>query len=164
MNRIIINAIIIIIIAVLSSSKYVVDFVAIKGGLPDLALIFTVYTGLFQSAYSGMIFGFIVGLALDIMLFYPLLGLNTFVYTMIGYLCFLPNKMFEVENTLLSSLVILIYFFIRTVLYFVLSILVGEDFTKPVLIELIYTILLSFPIFLFYIKIYKSTISRKKNV
>ena len=164
MKRIIVHIILIIAAISVICSKYT-HVIAVKGILPDLLLILTVYTGLFHTAYFAMFFGFAAGLALDFMMFplYPL-GFNAFIYTLIGYLCFIPNKFFQIENSFISSIAIFIYFTLKSFVYFILCILLSVEIENTFVIESIYTIVVSIPVFYLYYKIFQFNLSLKKHV
>ena len=163
-KKIIINAILLVIITVLIYSKYI-NIIAIKGVTPDIFFLLIFFNGIFINPTFGMIFGFFSGLAKDIFTF-GIIGFNSMIYLIIGYLTLLPKKIIEIDNTITSSIVVTIFFIIKILLYLIIGAIfidfkqISVYFKNVFFIELIYTLGLSIPIFLIYRKIFKS---RKKD-
>lgn len=170
-RKILINIFIIIALAVIRYAK--VNEILTLGGaipaLPDLLLIFTVCTAIFNGGMYGMIFGFAAGMAVDFSGF-GLLGFFAFMYTLIGYLGTLPGKMFEIESPLVGAILVFIFLLVKGLLYLILGyiFMTGSDishyFTRVFLVEVVLTILMFIPTFLVYRKIYKKSAGFKDDV
>lgn len=163
MKKIIINAVLIVAVTVLLNSNFI-NLLAFDNNLPDIILILTVYTGFFNSAFFAMFFGFAAGLSMDFYNMNYALGFNAFIYAIIGYLTFIPQKFFQIENSLLASLALLTFFLIKSLIRLLLTIFIGQEFYGNILIELAYTIVVSVPIFYIYFNISKFTVSMKRHV
>ena len=107
----------------------------------------------------------ISGLALDIST-YPLIGFYSFIYCLIGYSISVLEKKVDFENSIVSTFLIFVYFIIKIIIFTI----VGSIFLKPgeiknyfsniFLMQFIYTIILSIPIFKIYRKI---SLKNRKN-
>lgn len=163
MKKVIFNAILIAAVTVLLNSDFI-HVAAFNNNLPDLILILTVYTGFFISPYGAMFFGFAAGLSMDVYNLNIALGFNAFIYTFIGYLTFIPLKFFQVENGLLASLALLIFYLIKSALYLLLMVFIGQEIYTNFLIELVYTVIIAVPIFYVYLNLSKFFVSMKRHV
>lgn len=165
-KKIVVNFIVIAIVSSLIYSK-LINFIEFRGVYPDLLLILTVFVGIFNGGYFGMIFGFFIGFALDLFNF-PLFGFYSLIYTIIGYSTSIFENKIDVENPLVSSIIILIELFLKALLFLFIGLMFLESgivkhyFKSKFLIEIIYTILVSIPVFLIYNKIYSSKKSKNK--
>ena len=166
-KKIFINLLIIIIIVSLKYSGFI-SYLEIKGVFPDFFLILTVLNGFFVDPSFAMIFGFLSGLTKDI-LWYPLIGLYALIYAVIGYLTSI-SKIIYIENALTSSLVILIFIIIKCFLFLSLGFIfleleqITQYFKNVFWIEIIYTMLISIPVFLIYKKIYSRSRKSRRDV
>lgn len=156
-KKILVNFVIISILVALIFSKYM-RFLEIRNVIPDFIIIITIINGIFNGPMYGMLFGFAAGLALDISS-YPLLGFYALIYTIIGYLTSI-TKLFIIDNPLSSSILIFIFLLLKGFIYFVIGILflnmqyITNYFKNIFLIELLYTLIISIPIFLIYKQFY----------
>ncbi len=167
-KNIILDFLAIVAVVVLYTTKYVsLPIYEVK---PDIALILTVFIGVFGGRYNSLFFGFACGLAIDFVDTASPLGFNALIYTIIGYLSILPNKLFQIESSLLGALIILFFFFIKSVLFLIFGYMfldinyLIKYFNSKFGIELIYTLVVSIIIFLIFHKIYKFFESSKKHV
>ena len=166
-KKILINFIIIACFIALRYSKYI-KFIEVNNVLPDIFLILIVFNGIFNGPLFAMIFGFASGLALDIST-YPLIGFYALIYSVLGYSTSL-TKLFYIENPLSSSILILIFIILKSIIFLITGLMFMESdfvanyFTRMFLIETVYTLLIAIPIFLIYKKIYSSSRKSKLNV
>ena len=133
--------------------------------MPDIFLILTVFNGIFYGSFFAMVFGFFSGLALDIST-YPLFGFYSLIYCFIGYSISVLEKKVDFENSIVSTFLIFVYFIIKIIIFTI----VGSIFLKPgeiknyfsniFLMQFIYTMILSIPIFKIYRKI---SLKNRKN-
>lgn len=165
---IIINSFIILLLVTLMFSNYI-KIIEVNGVFPDFILILTVLNGFFNNPIFAMIFGFFAGLAIDIS-YYPLLGFYALIYTIIGYSTSI-SKVVYIDNSLVSSIFIFIYFIIKSILFLIIGFFFLEPeylmaFFKPgkFFIELIYTLVISMPFFLIYKNIYNKSRKSRINV
>lgn len=138
----------------------ILQYVSIGGVVPNTTLITLVSISLLKGKKTGSILGISMGLLQDIV-FSDVIGVNALIYFFIGYLVGLvDNKVFK-DNlwvalifTLLSTVFFHILFY---VLMYFLSINMSfmAIFRKIVLIELIYNMILSIPIFRVINKLFK---------
>lgn len=159
-KKIIINTILIIIITVLIYSKYI-NIIGINGVIPDIFFLLVFFNGIFINPTFGMIFGFFAGLSKDIFSL-NLIGFYALIYLITGYLTLIPKKIIEFDNSIVSSITIIIFFIIKTLLYLIAgSIFIDIKeiityFKDIFIIELLYTLVISIPIFFIYKKLFKS--------
>ncbi|OHD07718.1 MAG: rod shape-determining protein MreD [Spirochaetes bacterium GWD1_27_9] len=162
-KKVIINFLIIAAIIALSYTK-LINFIGIYNVIPDILLILVVFNGLFFGSMFGMVFGFCAGLAYDFST-YPLIGFYALIYLIIGVSTSVPEKKIDIEHFFVTVVLLFIFFILKALLFLV----IGSIFLKPqeiyyyfkdvFVIQLLYTIGLSFPIFLIYKKI--ASINRK---
>lgn len=120
----------------------------IAGISPNLFVIYILFIGLFANQILGISFGIIVGLVLDL-LYGKAIGVSAVMFCIIGYLGSYFDKNFSKENKLTIMFMVAgstLIFELGT--YFLNSIILEFDrefiyFTKIVIIEIIYNILLS---------------------
>lgn len=120
----------------------------IAGIKPNLFIIYILFIGLFANQVLGITFGVICGLVLDL-LYGKTIGVTAVMLCVIGYLGSYFDKNFSKENKLTIIFMVagatLIY---ELGSYFMNSIILEFDreywyFTKIVIIEIIYNLLLS---------------------
>jgi rod shape-determining protein MreD len=155
-KKILINFLIIGILIALNLSD-LIRFLKVKDVLPDLILIFTVLNGFFYGPIFGMIFGFSCGMAYEISSKFPVIGLYALIYTVIGYSTSISKTVY-IDNTFTSTIAIFLFMILKAFLFIILVFLfMNTDFLVNYFmniywIELIYTLLLSIPIFLIFKK------------
>ncbi len=120
----------------------------IAGISPNLFVIYILFIGLFANQVLGIAFGIFVGLVLDL-LYGRAIGVSAVMACVIGYLGSYFDKNFSKENKLTIMFMVAgstLIFELGT--YFLNSIILEFDrefmyFTKIVIIEIIYNIILS---------------------
>lgn len=156
-KKIIINALCLLSIVTLQYTN-IIQFIAFREVVPDILFILVMLNGIFIDPMFAMIFGTAGGLLLDV-IGGGLVGFNAMIYATIGYLTFLPQKRIDIDNVILHILAFFLYFIIKTAVYLILGSIFMEkselaDYLKNrMLIEAIYTLLLSLPIFYIYNKV-----------
>lgn len=163
---IILNTLVILFLVALMFTNYI-KIIEVNGVFPDFILILTIFNGFFNGPMFALIFGFFSGFAIDLS-YYPLLGFYALIYTIIGYSTSI-SKIIYINNTLISTIFIILFFLLKSILFLVLGFFfLGTDYIinyfKPskYFIELLYTILISIPFFLIYRNFYSK--SRKKSI
>lgn len=120
----------------------------IAGISPNLFVIYMLFIGLFTNQILGISFGILIGLVLDL-LYGKAIGISAVMFCVIGYLGSYFDKNFSKENKLTIMFMVagstLIF---ELGEYFISSIILEFErefmyFTKIVLIEILYNILLS---------------------
>jgi len=123
--------------------------------MPDIFLILTVFNGIFYGSFYAMVFGFLSGLALDIST-YPLIGFYSLIYTTIGYSISIIEKKMDFENSVVSTLLIIGYFLFKILIFVIVGAIflktgeIKNYFANIFVMQFVYTILLSIPIFKIY--------------
>ena len=120
----------------------------IAGIKPNLFVIYVLFIGLFANHILGISFGVVIGLLLDF-LYGKTIGVTATMLCVIGYLAAYFDKNFSKENKLTIILMVAgatVIFELGT--YLLNSFFLGFDaeylyFTKIVLIEVLYNVLLS---------------------
>ncbi len=120
----------------------------IAGISPNVFVIYMLFIGLFTNQILGISFGILIGLALDL-LYGKSIGVSAVMFCVIGYLGSYFDKNFSKENKLTIIFMVAgstLIFELGT--YFINSIILEFErefgyFTKIVLIEILYNILLS---------------------
>lgn len=168
LKKIIINAVMILLLVTLMFSNYI-KVIEVNGVFPDFILILTVLNGFFNNPIYAMVFGFFSGLAIDIS-YYPLLGFYALIYTIIGYSTSI-SKVIYIDNSLISSILIFLFFLLKSILFLILGFFFLETeyiaaFFKPgkFFVELFYTLIISMPFFLIYKNIYYKSRKSRINV
>jgi rod shape-determining protein MreD len=124
--------------------------VRILGASPDFALLAVVCVGLLRGAEVGAIFGFVLGLLVSIALLAPL-GVNSFVYVLIGYLAGRYAETADTSSWLAPVLMVLVCGFLYELLSMLVQFLLdrqvplGYLFTHVVIPEVILDTLLAAP-------------------
>ena len=153
-KKIIINILIISLLITLLIFKYS-DFIRIKGILPDFFLILTVFNGIFNGPIFAMIFGFSSGIAFDLVDKYPIIGFYALIYTIIAYSTSI-TKIIYIDNALTATISILLFILLKCFLFlsfrfFFLNIEdISHYFKNIFLIQTLYTLIISIPIFLIF--------------
>jgi rod shape-determining protein MreD len=161
-KKIVVNSIVIVIISALIFSLYKLRF------LPDIFLILTVFGGIFYGPYYGLVFGFFSGLAFDVSSF-GLVGFNSLIYMIIGYLTVIPEKKFDIKNVFISCIIVFIFMLIKGVLFLITGLLFMKStevisyFRDVFFIQLLITVAFTIPIYFIYRKINELTGSIRKN-
>ena len=120
----------------------------IAGIKPNLLVIYVLFIGLFANQFIGISFGVAIGLILDF-LYGKTIGISAVMFCVIGYLGSYFDKNFSKENKLTIIFMVAGATFIYELgTYFLNSVILKFDreflyFTKIVLIEMLYNVLLT---------------------
>ena len=120
-----------------------------KGAVPDLLLIFVVFTALFSNAAAGGSVGFIVGFMQDLVISRHL-GLHAFSAFLTGYIVGELGHKFFKENPFVPMVVVLVSTYFYNFIYFIGRGLCGAfplplmQMAEITLIEAILNIILTF--------------------
>lgn len=87
---------------------------------PNLLLIFVVSFSFLRGDTEGAIIGFFTGLLID-MFFSRFLGLNAFIYMMVGFMTGNISAEFYKDNILICFLLVLVFNFMFGIIYFILT-------------------------------------------
>lgn len=142
-------------------------YIEINGVLPDFILILVLFNGIFNDPIYAMIFGFFAGLSMDVTEFYPLLGFNALLYTVVGYITSI-TKIFSIDNALISTVFMFLFILIKALIFTVIGFFcmnpdyILNYFSRIFLIEIPYTIIISIPIFLIFKRV--DRINKKAKV
>jgi len=130
-------------------------FIRINNVLPDFILIFTVLNGIFFGPIYGMIFGFACGLSFEIVSQFPIIGFYALIYTLIGYSTSITRILY-VDNAFTATITILLLILLKSFLFLSLGFLflnideISFYFKNIFIIQTIYTVIISIPVFLIY--------------
>lgn len=151
-----ITAIILIINLILQSTLF--EYISIIGIKPNTALIIVVSIAFMRGETEGAITGAFAGFLQD-SFFGLFVGLNVFLYMVIGYLCGKFLSGFYKESVIVPILITLISTFCYGFLYYTLSILMRGYTNFPyflstiILPEMVYTAIFSVILYKFLFKI-----------
>jgi len=123
--------------------------IPIGWGKPDIPLILLIFWAWHSDWKQGLLAGFIIGLLVDI-LFFPLLGLNAFSLTGVGFLVAgIREKIYQDNVIFFLLLVGLATLFNGSIIAFWLLVLnLSSSFREIVFPTLVYNCLISFVLFL----------------
>lgn len=147
----------IVVLALISLVNFLIQttvfpYMSVSGVVPNTALILIICIAIYKGRYYGAFFGLFIGLSQDI-LFSSVVGINAFIYFFLGYLVGIMEHRLIRNNIIvpvLFSIGGLIYynFFYYIFMYFLSRNIPFLSFTRNIiLIELIYTSILSIPIY-----------------
>lgn len=134
-------------------------YLAVFGVVPNTALLIVIAISLFKGRYYGGFLGLIIGLLQDIV-FNPVIGINAFIYFFAGYLVGLVENKLTKDNLLIPVLFSILGVIYYNFSYYVFMYFLSRDipflsFAKDVLlIEIIYSSILSIPIYKIFSKIF----------
>lgn len=137
----------------------ILSYINILGVVPNTALLVIISISLFKGRFYGGFTGLVIGMLQDIV-FSPVLGINSFIYFFLGYSVGLVENKLTKDNIfipLLLSIIGIIYFNFS---YYVFMFFLSRDipflsFARNVLlIEIIYSGILSIPIYKIFSKIF----------
>ena len=139
-----------------------IPYLSIFGVVPNTSIILILCIALFKGKKYGSIFGLFIGLLQDIV-FSPIIGINAIIYFFLGYfLGIIENRLIR-DNMfipiLFSSLAIIYYNFSYYVFtYFLSQEILFLSLAKNILLtEIIYTTILSLPIYKIFSKAFTSS-------
>lgn len=162
----IIISLIIILNLILQSTVF--QWIKIYGVVPNTSLILVISFAIYNGKNKGAAIGFFVGILQDVV-FGRTIGLNAFVFMIIGYLVGLMDQKIFKENLIipfiLTAFATVFYETINMLLVFLLGyrIELFNVIKKMLITEVIYNSILS-PIIYFYVsKLFKSRLMRKRH-
>lgn len=133
------------------------QYIPVFGTAPDIMFITVIYFGFRYGCMFGQVYGFVAGLFLD-MFSLSLFGLNSFCFTLLGYLAGFLNKKFDETQPLVqvstvffaSCFYIFFIFLIHTITVVPKTFYIGKVFFIP-----LYNSVVSYLIFKLFSKIWK---------
>lgn len=137
----------------------ILSYINILGVVPNTALLVIISISLFKGRFYGGFTGLIIGILQDIV-FSSVIGIHSFIYFFLGYSVGLVENKLTKDNIfipLLFSIIGIIYFNFS---YYVFMFFLSRDipllsFARNILlIEIIYTGILSIPIYKIFSKIF----------
>ncbi|MDR7857062.1 rod shape-determining protein MreD [Tissierella sp.] len=137
----------------------ILPYISILGVVPNTALLIVISIALFKGRFYGGVIGIMIGLIQDIV-FSPIIGINSFIYFFIGYSVGLIENKLTRDNALIPLLFSIIGIIFYNFSYYVFMFFLSRDipflsFAKDVLlIEILYTGVLSIPIYKIFSKIF----------
>lgn len=153
-------ALIILVIVNIIFQTTTLPYLAIFGVVPNTALVLVVVIAIFRGKYYGILFGLAIGIVQDI-LFGTVIGINGFIYSMIGFSIGMIQNILNTENIIVPlvfsgistivynfSYAVFIYFLSREITF---SLLIKKTFS----IEIILNSLISIIIYKLLSKIFK---------
>lgn len=149
--RIFFTSIILLVNLVIQSTLF--DYIEIVNIKPNTAVLIIISFAILRGDVSGAIIGFFAGLFQDIF-FGNYIGLNAFLYMLIGYISAKPFKDFYKENyalpLLLSGVSTIFYEFsiYFTSFFFRGKLNIAFYLNKIILPSTVYTVLLSIPVYM----------------
>lgn len=136
------------------------------GVKPDIMFIVIVYLGFTYGAFYGEVVGFIGGLLIDCMSSSPL-GLMAFPKMVIGLLAGLFGRSMFKSTFLTIIIIVGIGSLIKGVITMLLAAIFSHTsfsaITSVILPETIYNVILSYPLFWIFDKIYQPEVNREGN-
>ena len=147
----------------------IVRYIKLASIGPNLLIIITASYAIMHGQLTGMMVGFFTGLLIDIQ-FGEITGLYAFIYMITGFFCGIYHQHYSRENLRLPMAVISISEFIYGLVICLLMFILRGKFhfilylTHNILPELIYTFLISFPVYILLLYIdQKLEISEKRS-
>lgn len=137
----------------------ILPYIGIFGVVPNTGLLIIIAVSLFKGRYYGGFLGLIIGLLQDIV-FSPVIGINAFIYFFAGYFVGLVENKLTKDNVLIPLLFSIFGIIYYNFSYYVFMYFLSRDipflsFAKDVLlIEIIYSSILSIPIYKIFSKIF----------
>ncbi len=134
---------------------------------PNILLTLTVCYAYLRGRSSGVVIGFFCGLLLD-MMYGDVIGLYAFILMTIGFLCGYCRKIYFTDNYILPCTLVGISNLLYGIFCFVTGFLVrgrltfGYSFTKIILPEMVYTLLISIVIYHF-LNMLEKVVSEKRE-
>lgn len=150
LRKIIASSLLLIAFILLQST--LLHYVAIDGVIPNLYLIYLVYTSFFNGGLHGPSCGFLSGLAEDFICISPL-GFHSLIKTIIGALYSSFKGLIILDRVFMSSMLVLFATVLNRFLAFgllsflPLSVPVFSIFSRYFFIEIVYNMLLTPPLF-----------------
>ncbi len=137
----------------------ILPYISIMGVVPNTALIIVISIALYKGRIFGGVTGLLIGLIQDIV-FSPVIGINAFIYFFIGYSIGLIENKLTRDNIIIPLIFSIFGIIFYNFSYYVFMFFLSRDipflsFAKDVLlIEIIYTGVLSIPMYKIFSKIF----------
>ena len=150
-KRISITAVIVFLAYIIQCS--LVRYISLASIGPNILIIITAAYALMHGQITGMVVGFFLGILVDIQ-FGGIIGLYAFIYMIAGFLCGIFHQHYSRENLKLPMTVFLVSEFIYGLIVCLLMFILRGEFhfifylTHNIIPELIYTIVVAFPIYI----------------
>lgn len=134
------------------------NHISLGGIVPNIMLIITSTFGFMRGQNAGMFVGFTAGIITDIFFGSPM-GFVTLIYTLIGFLNGFFKNVFYPEDIKLPMVLISGSELVFCLLYYIFKYLLrgrlhfGYYFVHIMLREIVYTIIITLPLYLLIIKI-----------
>ncbi len=140
----------------------VLDQIKILGVKPDLMLIPVIFFGFFLGRNAGLEFGFAAGFSKDLFAL-DIFGINALIFAITGFLAGLLGTQFSRESrrtqcllvVFLTALSIMLHFAIVSILSKRIYLDIGEYLIGSVIPACVYTGLVSIPVFVKLINVYR---------
>ena len=152
----------IILIILLFLQLSIMPLMKIKEYMPNLILIYVVFTAFFEDERAGMLLGFSAGILQDLFSL-SLFGLSIIALTLTGYISGWNSKLVYGKDPVTLSSFVFAYSIVYGAIFYTLFFIFGGEFNfnyvffnevlYPALYNVVFAFLLSFP----FIKIYKRT-------
>lgn len=104
----------------------ILSHIQLLPALPDLILILVLYIALHNGTVAGMTAGFFSGLIFDFLSLAPM-GLHSFVFTVLGFLCGILYRKYNVHRFFFPLILGLVATFLKVGILFILNILFGQS-------------------------------------
>lgn len=157
----------IIIILNLILQSTVMQYIRIYDVLPNTALILVISFAIYNGKNKGAIIGFIIGVLQDIV-FARIVGLNTLLYMLTGYLVGATNQKIFKDNLIIpfimTALATTFYESINMLFIYLLGyrIELFNVFKKMLVVEVLYNSIMSVFIYIYVSKLYKSKTMKRR--
>lgn len=136
-------------------------YISVFDVVPNTSIIIIICISLFKGRFYGAIFGLFIGLLQD-MIFSPIIGINAFIYFFLGYfLGTIENRLIR-ENIFIPIIFSVLGVIYYNFSYYVFTYFLSQEipflyFAKKVLLtEIIYTTILSVPVYKIFSKVFAS--------
>lgn len=137
----------------------ILPYIGVLGVVPNTAILIIVAVSLLKGRFYGGFTGVAIGLVQDIV-FSPVIGVNAFIYFFAGYAVGLVENKFTKDNVLIPLLFSIFGIVYYNFSYYVFMFFLSQDipflsFAKDMLlVEIIYSSILSIPVFKLFSKIF----------
>ncbi len=139
----------------------ILPYISIFGVVPNTSIILIICISLFKGKYYGGIFGMLIGLLQDV-IFSPIIGINAFIYFFLGYfLGSIENRLMR-DNAFIPILFSILGIIYYNFTFYVFTYFLSQDIPflsfarKTLLTEIIYTSILSIPVYQMFSKAFTS--------
>jgi rod shape-determining protein MreD len=106
-------------VGLVAAQTNLLQFMAIGGALPDLALILLIYYSHYNGSFPGEIVGFITGMAFDALSAAPL-GFHALIYTTVGYLVGISRQRVVMDPIFIPVVLVAVLTLLKAFIGFIL--------------------------------------------